>query len=338
MEDYTSKYKGEQVEVALMNGDYQDGVLTSYCAIDDVAHVELNGHILIPLQNVASLHCSSRCDAPEPDWPPRGLAEDEGDDERVDVRSAWPAIRNVLKAWLVLIGLCAVLGRARLVARRLSRRVGRRVLRADGWASRRRTVADRVAMGMVGARELLPGEAPALHSLVERLSLKARVVKPRLYVMPDGPPRASSAGRGVSSSALAVSTGLLGLPAPAEIEAVVAHEIAHIRNRDVLVQTTAVVLAGSLVELSRVGGALQRALLYVLGPVAASFVHLLLSPRREFDADRGAAELCESPHGLADALVRLEQASELVEFRASPATEPLYTINPFAEVASRGCS
>ena len=76
-----SKYKGEQVEVALMNGDYQDGVLTSYCAIDDVAHVELNGHILIPLQNVASLHCSSRCDAPEPDWPPRGLAEDERDDE-----------------------------------------------------------------------------------------------------------------------------------------------------------------------------------------------------------------------------------------------------------------
>ena len=144
-------------------------------------------------------------------------------------------------------------------------------------------------MGMVGARELLPGEAPALHSLVERLSLKARVVKPRLYVMPDGPPRALSAGRGVSSSALAVSTSLLGLPAPAEIEAVVAHEIAHIRNRDVLVQTTAVVLAGSLVELSRVGGALQRALLYVLGPVAASFVHLLLSPRREFGADRGAA-------------------------------------------------
>jgi hypothetical protein len=81
VEDYTSKYKGEQVEVALMNGDYQDGVLTSYCAIDDVAHVELNGHILIPLQNVASLHCSSRCDAPEPDWPPRGLAEDERDDE-----------------------------------------------------------------------------------------------------------------------------------------------------------------------------------------------------------------------------------------------------------------
>src|SRR5260370_337349 len=70
MEDYTAKYKGEQIEVALFGGDYQDGVLTAYCSIDDVPHVELNGHILIPLQNVASLHCSSRCDAPEPDWPP----------------------------------------------------------------------------------------------------------------------------------------------------------------------------------------------------------------------------------------------------------------------------
>jgi hypothetical protein len=77
VEDYTSKYKGEQVEVALFGGDYHEGVLTAYCAVDEVAHIELNGHILIPLQNIASLHCTSRCDAPEPDWPPRGFAEDE---------------------------------------------------------------------------------------------------------------------------------------------------------------------------------------------------------------------------------------------------------------------
>jgi heat shock protein HtpX len=246
------------------------------------------------------------------------------------LRAAWPAIRNVAKAWVLLAGLCGALG-------------------AFGWWLSGYRVgsifvfcglllgvgaywyADRVAMGMVGARELLPGEAPALHALVEGLASRALVVKPRLYVIPDGFPRALSAGRGVASSAVAMSTGLLALPAPAELEGIVAHEIAHVRNRDVLVQTTAVVLAASLVELSRVGGFLSRALLYVLGPVAASFVHLLLSPRREFEADRLAAQLCESPHGLADALVRLEQASELVEFRASPATEPLYTINPFAE-------
>ena len=246
------------------------------------------------------------------------------------MRGAWPAIRNVTKAWALLLGVCAALG---ALGWWLSwYRVGSvfvfcGLLLGVGayW------YADRVAMGMVGARELLPGEAPALHSTVERLSLRARVVKPRLYVIPDGFPRALSAGRGAMSSALAVSTGLLALPAPAELEGILAHEIAHVRNRDVLVQTTAVVLAASLVEFSRVGGFLSRALLYVLGPVAASFVHLLLSPGREFEADRLAAELCESPHGLADALVRLDQASELVEFRASPATEPLYTINPFAD-------
>jgi heat shock protein HtpX len=246
------------------------------------------------------------------------------------VSAAWPAIRNVAKAWALLLGLCAALG-------------------AFGWWISGYRVAsvfvfcglllgvaaywfaDRVAMGMVGARELLPGEAPLLHSSVERLAARASVVKPKLYVIPDGFPRALSAGRGAMSSSLAVSVGLMGLPSPAEIDGVLAHELAHVRNRDVLVQTTAVVVAASLVELSRVGGWLSRALLYVLGPVAASFVHLLLSPRREFEADRLAAGLCESPHGLADALLRLDQASELVSFEASPATEPLYTINPFAE-------
>jgi hypothetical protein len=81
IEDYTNKYKGEQVEVALFGGEYQEGVLTAYCYVEDVAHIELNGHILVPLQNIASLHCSSRCDAPEPDWPPRGLSDEERDDE-----------------------------------------------------------------------------------------------------------------------------------------------------------------------------------------------------------------------------------------------------------------
>src|SRR5207247_790831 len=81
----------------------------------------------------------------------------------------------------------------------------------------------------------------------------------------------------------------------------------------------------------RLGGGVQRALLFVLGPLAAPSVHLLLSPKREYEADRFAAELCGSPHGLADALLRLEAAMELVAFEASPATEPLYTTNPFAE-------
>jgi heat shock protein HtpX len=157
------------------------------------------------------------------------------------------------------------------------------------------------------------------------------VPKPRLYLLPDGHPRALTAGRGVRGSAIAVSQGLLGAAPPAELEGVLAHELAHIRNRDVLVQTSAVVVATALIETSRIGGWLERTLLFVLGPVASAIVHLLLSPKREFAADRAAAALTGSPHGLADALLRLEQAAELVEFRANPATEPLYTFNPFAE-------
>src|SRR5256885_16001338 len=92
MEDYTSKYKGEQVEVALFGGEYQEGVLTAYCYVDEVAHIELNGHILVPLQNIASLHRSSRCDAPQnEDWPPRGHLEVDGQEARgEDPWGAWP--------------------------------------------------------------------------------------------------------------------------------------------------------------------------------------------------------------------------------------------------------
>jgi heat shock protein HtpX len=96
------------------------------------------------------------------------------------------------------------------------------------------------------------------------------------------------------------------------------------------VQTVAAVGAAAVVESSRLGGWFARGLLAIVGPLAASFVHLLLSPKREFVADGDAAALCGSPHGLADALIRLEGAMGLVEFEASPATEPLYTVNPFA--------
>lgn len=195
---------------------------------------------------------------------------------------------------------------------------------------------DRFLLGMTGARELLLAEAPALHSTVERLAAKARVRKPKLYLLPDGHPRSYSVGRGPAASTVAVSTGLLGALPPAELEGVLAHELAHVRSRDVLVQTAAVVIAATLIELSRIGGWLERALLFVLGPVASAFVHVLLSPKRELRADRFAAALCESPHGLADALLRLEQAAELVSFEASPATEPLYPYNPFVESGLAG--
>jgi heat shock protein HtpX len=238
---------------------------------------------------------------------------------------------NLTKAWLLLAVPLAVLGFAgwKLGGYRLGLLfAGSVVLLAGALYG----FADRIGMGMVGAREQLPGEAAALHAAVDGLAARARVTRPRLYLLGDGYPRALSAGRGArGGAALAVSTGLLALASPTELEGIVAHELAHLRRRDVLVQTMVVTLAVAIVEASRLGGWFQRGLLTVLGPIAASIVHLLLSPRREYDADRLAADLAGSPHGLADALLRLEQAMEQVPFEANPATEPLYTANPFAD-------
>jgi heat shock protein HtpX len=239
-------------------------------------------------------------------------------------------VRNVLKAWALLVGACAVLGGLGWVLD------GYRLLSIFAFcgallAAALYWYADRAAVGLVRARELPIGAAPGLHSVVERLASVAGVVKPRLYLIEDGLPRALAAGRGPGGSALAVSAGLLSAATPAELEAVLAHELAHIRHRDVVVQTSVVVLAATLLELTRIGGWFSRALLFVAGPIASAFVHLMLSPKREFVADRAAASICGSPHPLADALVRLDQAAELVSFSGSPATEPLYTINPFME-------
>jgi heat shock protein HtpX len=240
------------------------------------------------------------------------------------------AARNIVKAWLLVLSLVAIFGVVGWLldgVRGLSIFVFCALLVAAGayWTF------DRVVIGMVGARELPVGEAPLLHSTVERLASRAGILKPRLYLIPDGLPIAAATGRGTRSSAVIVSTGCVAACPPAELEGVLAHEMAHIRLHDVQIQTAAAVAAAVLLETSRIGGWFERSMLFVVAPVAAACVHLLVSPRREFAADRFAAKLCDSPHGLADALGRLEQASELVGFEGSPATEPLFTINPFAE-------
>ena len=238
------------------------------------------------------------------------------------------AARNIVKAWLLvllLVGIFGLVGWLLDGVRGLSIFVFCALLVAAGayWTF------DRVVIGMVGARELPVGEAPLLHSTVERLASRAGILKPRLYLIPDGLPIAAATGRGVRSSAVILSTGCVAACAPAELEGVLAHEIAHVRLHDVQIQTAAAVSAAVLLETSRIGGWFERSLLFVLAPVAAACVHLLVSPKREFAADQFAAKLCDSPHGLADALGRFEQASELVGFAGSPATEPLFTIDPF---------
>lgn len=188
---------------------------------------------------------------------------------------------------------------------------------------------DRALLGMLGARPFALAEDPVLRSGADKVAAKLGVRSPHLYLIDDGFPRLFAVGRGPSSAALAISVGALRALRREELEAAIAHELAHVRRRDVLIQTFVVLLATTLVEMSRLGGWFSRFLLYIFAPIGAAFVHLMLSPKRELHADALAASATGAAHDLADALMRLDRAAELVDFAASPATEPLYTIDPF---------
>ncbi len=237
------------------------------------------------------------------------------------------AARNLGMAWLLVLVLAAAFGGLGwLVAdlRGATLFAFCSALAASGVYA----FGDRILLGMLGARPLVAAEQPLLRSKVDRLAAQLAVRPPSLALITDGFPRAFVVGRGPQGSTVVVSSGLLGALSTDELEAVLAHELVHVRRRDVLTQTFAVVLAATLLELTRVGGWLSRALLAVLAPVASAFTHLLLSEKRELAADAAAAALSD-PHDLADALLRLDRASDLVSFEASIATEPLYTVSPF---------
>jgi len=237
------------------------------------------------------------------------------------------AARNLLKAWILAAILAAVFaGIGWLLAGEHGAALFAfaSLLGAAGAYA----VGDRALLGMLGARQFALAEDPLLRSTVDRLAARIGVSPPKIQLLDDGFPRAFAVGRSPRSATLAVSTGLLAALTPDELEAVLAHELAHVRTRDVLTQTQVVLLATTLLELTRVGGFLSRFLVAVLAPVGAAFTHLVLSTRRELAADALAAGIVD-PHDLADALIRLDRAAELVEFNASPTTEPLYTVSPF---------
>ena len=237
------------------------------------------------------------------------------------------AARNVLKAWaLVLVLAAAFAGLGWLIA---DLRGATLFAFCSALASSAvYAVGDRVLLGQLGARVLVESEQPALRATVARVAGRLGVPPPRIALVRDGFPRAFVVGRGPHGATLGVSSGLLTGLGSGELEAVVAHELAHIRTRDVLTQTLATVLASTLLELTRVGGWLSRALLAVLAPVASAFTHVLLSSKRELAADAIAAGVTD-PDDLADALLRLDRAGDLVGFEGSPATEPLFTVSPF---------
>jgi heat shock protein HtpX len=205
----------------------------------------------------------------------------------------------------------------------------------------------KVAIASTGAKEADPAEFRELHRLVENLAITAGLPKPRVYVMHEDAPNAFAAGRNKEHAIVAVTTGLLQRLDRTELEGVIAHELAHIGNRDILVMTVAVVLAGFLAMLADIflrmsffGGGNDRdskgnaifAVLAIVGiilaPIAAQLIQLAISRRREFLADASGALLTRYPDGLASALRKISSYEAPMQ-RASHATAHLFISNPF---------
>ncbi len=205
--------------------------------------------------------------------------------------------------------------------------------------------SDKVALASAGAREAEGTEYLELHRLVENLAITAGLPKPRVYVIEDSAPNAFAAGRDKKHAVIAVTTGLLATLDRNELEGVVAHELSHIGNRDILVMTVAVVLAGSLAMLADIflrmsfhsGGdrenkspllAIAAVGAIILAPLAAQLIQLAISRKREFLADASGALLTRYPEGLASALRKISSYEAPME-RAAHATAHLFIANPF---------
>jgi heat shock protein HtpX len=208
--------------------------------------------------------------------------------------------------------------------------------------------SDRIVLSMYGARELSPPDAPALFSMVEGLARNAGVPMPRVMLIPQEAPNAFATGRNPEHGVVAVTEGILRLLPPEELRGVLAHEIGHIRNRDILVQSIAAVLGGVVVMLGNMAqwsalfggfrrddddggpGIVGGLLMAILAPIAAMLIQMAISRSREFLADATGARISGAPLALADALARLESAARQIPMLANPATENLFIVNPFA--------
>jgi heat shock protein HtpX len=189
-------------------------------------------------------------------------------------------------------------------------------------------LGDRIVLGLLEAEELPPDNVPGLTQAVYQLAETMGVRVNDLYLIEDDHPRTFALG-GPRHATVVVTTGFLAMASMDELEGLLAHELAHARHRDTLMQTSVVVIAATILELARFGGPLRKVMLYFLGPLAGSIVQLFISPNREFAADLVADLACTTPNVVVTGLERLDRASELVTFSANPATEPLYTLDPF---------
>lgn len=210
--------------------------------------------------------------------------------------------------------------------------------------------SDRIALKMSRARPLEPGEAPNLVADVEDISARARIPVPRLYLIPSQQPNAFATGRSPQHSAVAVTEGLVALMPREQVRGVLAHELAHIRNRDVLVTTIAAMIGAAIAAIANFLqfqwlfggdddesplGAVGSIVAILVAPVAAMMLQFAISRQREFLADATAAELLGEGRPLADALGTLERGVQALPMPVNPATASLYIANP---LSGRGVS
>jgi heat shock protein HtpX len=208
-----------------------------------------------------------------------------------------------------------------------------------------------IALKMSRAVEVGPQQEPELHAMIARLAERAGVPKPGVYVTPAEQPNAFATGRNPNHAAIAVTAGIRRALGPRELEGVLAHEMAHIANRDILIASIAAMVAGAIAAIANF---LQFSLLFggddenplgligtlaaiIVAPIAATIIQLAISRQREFVADATGAEYLGDPNPLADALESLDRTARAIPMRVNPAAEPLYIVNPLqAHARGRG--
>ncbi|MDR0339705.1 MAG: zinc metalloprotease HtpX, partial [Desulfovibrio sp.] len=207
--------------------------------------------------------------------------------------------------------------------------------------------SDKIVLRIYKARELSPTEAPMLHRMVGDLAQKAGLPMPRVCIIPDEAPNAFATGRNPRNAVVAVTEGIVRLLSPDELRGVLAHEMGHILNRDILIQSVAGVLASVIVVVANImqftaifgggrsdgegGGGIGMFLMAILAPIAASLIQFAISRSREFYADATGARLCGQPLALASALGKLSSYSKQIPMHGgNPTTAHLFIVNPFS--------
>jgi len=205
--------------------------------------------------------------------------------------------------------------------------------------------SDKIVLAMYGAKEVTEAEAPELHSIVRRLATRAGLPMPKVYIIPSLTPNAFATGRNPQNSAVAVTEGILRILDRDELEGVLGHELAHVRNRDILTGTIVATMVGAITFLARMaqwslfffGGGRDREnntnwiaelVLIIVAPIAAVLIQLAISRAREFAADEDGAKISGKPLALANALRKLERGVEAIPMEARPETAHMFIVNP----------